>query len=373
MKSTGSKHLVAKGILGFVVFATCIMPGFVVQAQNLCKFNRNVAQGPLPPPPPAQAVPPYFIWAAGNAGDQSTVPLQHSGLVGWTANIDDTTFAQQTQAAIANGGAYATVPLVYVFGECFGGGMIDDLQANIANPMSIVTAAFFNQRALYPTGNGTDFVWAYINALGVQNTAQKLAEQAATDDPYGWGANPNPARNGETLGAETPEYYSQAGGDNITLQRPAGEVNNVILWAGQPELVDDAQLSQLITTLLAAGYSKDNIVVFFGGGSYSGAGFSMVSATMQANNFSPTHLRVADPKDLNNVLRGWVFPPNLINPPKFLFFLAADHGCNNAFPVLDQEKNGNGPAGQHGGGPVPVGPDPWGNGGSSQLPYPPRY
>lgn len=147
-------------------------------------------------------------------------------------------------------------------------------------------------------------------------------------------------------------------------------MNNVVLWAGQPELQDDRQLSQLIINLLALGYSKDNIVVFFGFGLYSPAN-SMLVATMQANNFDPTHLRQADPADFVRVLGQWVFPANVGGPPQFLFFFAADHGCNNAFTV--EEKGGNGADGQHGGGAVPTGgPDPWGNNDGSMLPYPPR-
>jgi hypothetical protein len=296
---------------------------------------------------------------------------QHSGLVGWNANIDDTTFAQETENAIVAGGVYLSVPLVYVFGECYGGGMIDDLAANVVmNPMSVVTASFFNQLANYPTGNGTDFIWAYINAIPAKDVAQPLAAQAATDDPFGWAARPNPARNGERIGSETPEYYSQLGGDRISIKRPANEVNNVILWSGQPEMVDDRQLSALIVKLLALGYSKDNIVVFFGVGLYSAANSQLV-ATMQANNFDPTHLRQADPADFVRVLQQWAFPANVGAPPQFMFFLANDHGCNNAFQV--EEKGGNGPAGMHGGGPVPMGgPDPWGNDDGSMLPYPPR-
>jgi hypothetical protein len=80
--------------------------------------------------------------------------------------------------------------------------------------------------------------------------------------------------------------------------------------AAKPELQDDRQLSQLIVNLLALGYSKDNVVVFFGLGLYSPAN-SMLVATMQANNFDPTHLRQADPADFVRVLGQWTFPPTL--------------------------------------------------------------
>ncbi len=354
-----------------VLAVLILLPSSMLQAQDLCTFDPNIMQGPVPPPPP-QARPPYFNWRPGNRGDQGTVAGQHSGLVGWKANLDDVTFAQDTITAIVGGNNdYVSIPLVYVFGECYGGGMIDDLAANVAvNPMSIVTASFFNQTASYPinNGNGTDFVWAYVNALaaqvGLNPTAQFLAAQAATDDPFGWSPRPNPARKGEKIGTETPEYWSQSNGDMIDLERNANEVNSVILWAGQPEKVDDAQFSQLIVNLLNLGYDKDNIVVFFGSGFYSPMNSALV-ATMKANNFDPTHLREADPTDFNRVLAQWAFPANVGNPPKFFFFLAADHGCNNAFQV--EEKSGNG-----GGAIEPGGDDAWGNDDGSMLPYPPR-
>jgi hypothetical protein len=352
-----------------VIVLLGLWAAYPAQAQDLCTFNQGVKQGPAPPPPP-QAVPPYFLWRPGNQGDQSTVAGQHSGLVGWKANVDDVTFAQITLQAIAGGGNnYPSVPLVYVFGECYGGGMIDDLAANVVfNPMSIVSASFFNQTASYPMagGNGTDFLWAYLRALGKQKkpTAQSVAAQAATDDPFGWAAKPNRARVGEKLGSETPEYWSQNVMD-ISLLRAQGEVNSVILWAGQPEVEDDKQLSQLIVTLLNLGYDKDNIVVYFGSGFYSPQKSQLV-ATMKNNNFDPTHLREADPTDLAKVLAQWAFPANVANPSQFFFFVAADHGCNNAF--MPQEKTGNG------GGAIPQGgDDAWGNDGGSMLPYPPRY
>lgn len=343
--------------------------GRLSQAQDLCTFDPTVGQGPIPGPPP-QAVPSYYPWRAGTRSDQSTVPGQHSGLVGWVGNVDDQTFAQSTiNAIVAGGGNYGNMPLVYVFGECYGGGMIDDLAGLVvANPMSIVSASFYNQTASYPIpvnmgGNGTDFIWAYVRALANLNnpTAQKTAAQASNDDPFGWGFKPNPARGVEIRGSETPEYWAQANGNGIALKRAANEVNSVILWAGHPKQVDDAQLAQLITTLLALGYSKDNIVVLFGSGRPLN---SQVATVMQANNFDPTHLRQADLNQLLIVLQQWAFPAGVNNPPQFLLFLAADHGCNNAFQAV--AKSGNG------GNDIYDGGD-WGNGDSDDPPYPPRY
>ena len=115
----------------------------------------------------------------------------------------------------------------------------------------------------------------------------------------------------------------------------------------QPEKVDDAQFSQLIVNLLNLGYDKDNIVVFFGSGFYSPMNSALV-ATMKANNFDPTHLREAM-TDFNRVLAQRAFPANVGNPPKFFFFVAADHGCNNAFQVEEKSGNGGGGAIEPGG------------------------
>jgi hypothetical protein len=351
-----------------IVLATLLSVS-IAQVQDLCKFDPNVPQGPKAPPP-AQADPPYFLWTANGPGDQTTISklppflVQHSGLVTWSsANLADSTFANATQRAIKNGG-YQTIPLVYVFGECFGGGMIDDLVTAINNnPMSIISAAFFNQKANYPRlfglqGNGLDFVWPYLSALSSQQnpTAQSVAVQAAKDDPFGWWPNPSPARKGEKLGTETPEYYSQQMGDSILLKRDEGEANRVILWAGQPELVDDEQLGGLIYILVKGlGYKPANIVVYFGAGKYS-SDHSQLVLMMEYLGFSKKHLRAANSADFLTNGLAWAFPFRSDDPPQFFFFLAADHGCNNAFLEADWRKVG------VGGGPVPrEGADQWGN------------
>ena len=358
-----------------------LFPTPLLHAQlGLCAPDAT-AVGPAAPPPP-QAMPSYYPWVKGKAGDQSTVQGQHSGLVGWPnivgnnvfyTAIDDVTFANAVGTGLSNqdgnGNDYTSVPLVFVFGECFGGGMIDELDAIVSqttNPTSIVSASFFNQRALYPLnegGNDLDFVWAYYIALGTLNnpTAQPVAAQAAANDPFGWGASPSPPRNGEVLGSETPEYYSNNGGDTIALKRNNNEVNRIILWAGIPEATDDYQLSELVKTFLDLGYKKENIVVFFGAGWYT-PGNSILVKTMKDTGFKASHLRLASPGDLQTQLDKWALPAGTQNPPKFFFFLAADHGCNNAFQLADWEKrNGEEPL-------APGGEGAWGNGPGSQPP-----
>jgi hypothetical protein len=347
---------------------------------GLCTPNGTVI-GPAPPPPP-QSNPNYFPWIKGKAGDQSTVQGQHSGLVGWPifvnngviyTAIDDVTFATAVGTGVTNvdgnGNDYTEVPLVFVFGECFGGGMIDDIDAVVSqtkNPTSIVSASFFNQRSLYPLpegGNDLDFIWAYDVALGTLNnpTALTLAEQAAANDPFGWAADPSPPRNGEVKGSETPEYYSSNNGDGTAVKRDGNEANRVILWAGIPEPTDDYQLSEIVKELLDLGFKKENIIVFFGAAWYSPANSRLVT-TMQAKNFDSTHLRQATAGDLQRQITNWAFPPNSLNPPKFFFFLAADHGCNNAVQENNWEKiNGQDALPEGGEGA-------WGNGPGSQDP-----
>ncbi len=352
----------------FVVVLLTLLPTGLAQAQNLCTFDPTVAQGPAPPPP-AQANPPYFVWKAGGRGDQSTVANQHSGLVTWTDTIDDETFAGEFDDAIDDGGAaYAQIPLVFVFGECFGGGMIDDLNdLPINNPISIVSASFFNQVALYPLagGNGNDFVWAYVHALAnlINPTAQTIAAQAATDDPFGWSPRPTPARNGETRGSETPEYYSWNNGDNTAIVRPANETNAVILWAGRPKQVDDQQLAQMFLNLIARGYNPNNIVVLFASGAPANSP-ALVAAMQNVYGGNMSHLRPATQAALTNVLTTWAFPAGVQNPPQYVFFMAVDHGCNNAFQVF--AKGGNGGYDIEDGGS-------WGTEDPDYPIYPPRY
>src|SRR6202008_2225982 len=144
---------------------------------------------------------------------------------------------------------------------------INDLP--ITNPISIVSASFFNQQSYYPALgiNSIDFIFAYANALvGLANpTAQSMAAKAATDDPYGW--SPATQRNnGEVRGTETPEYYDWNMGGTTAMIRNANEVNAVILWAGHPKQVDDYQLALMFNNLLSRGYDANNIIVLYANG-----------------------------------------------------------------------------------------------------------
>jgi hypothetical protein len=364
----------------FVLFAVSLLPVSPAQAQNNCTFDPNALQGPAVPPP-GQAVPPYFVWKSGGRGDQSTVvdpatgTVQHSGLVSWDGTVDDTTFAAQYGQALTNGGAaYNAVPLVYVFGGCFGGGMIDEINAlPVNNPISIVSASFFNQQSWYPALgiNSVDFVFAYANALMRLNnpTAQSMAARASTDDPYGW--SPATQRNnGEVRGSETPEYYDWNTGGTTAMIRNANEVNAVILWAGHPKQVDDYQLALMFNNLLARGYDANNIIVLYASGTPANSP-ALVPAMQQAyqnngNQNGASHLRPATLAALTDVLQTWAFPAGKQNPPRFVFFLAADHGCNNAFQVMDYLKLGG-----TGGDDIYDGGS-WGTGDPDYPIYPPR-
>ena len=342
------------------------------QDGSQCDYDEQILKGPNPVPPPAQASPAYLIWTPLGRGDQRTAAacprcmLQHSGLVSWVGQrrVDDQQFAQSTFNAMFPGNYNNPYfPMVFVFGECYGGGMIDDLAGTLTfNPMSIVSASFFNQTASYPVdpvngGNGTDFIWAYVRALQQPaETAQLAAALASANDPFGWAAMPNPARGNEKLGAETPEYYSQNQGDNITLMATGRD--RIILWAGQPNEVDDAQLNQLLLQLVAAplGFDKQNIIILFASGRPKNG--ALVQTMKQLYGNDQTHLRQANQKQLDIALQ-WAFPAGDGPKSSFFFFLAADHGCNNAFQAE--------PKGGNGGLPIEDGGD-WGNGDDD---YPP--
>jgi hypothetical protein len=376
-KASESKEINMKNTLRYscllVLIASSLATVCVAQP-DLCIPNPAVPVGPNPPG--LQAAPWYFLWRAGNPGDQSTVPGQHSGLVTWIGpNLDDVQFANLTKMRInANQQAYGAIPLVYAFGECFGGGMIDELDAAIAaNPISIVTAAFFNQRAIYPedAGNHMDFMRAYINAIlaSPNISAQGVAAQASADDPWGWNGKPNPPRsNLEILGAETPEYYSKNNGDHIDLERDPSEVNSVIIWAGQPELEDDHQAARLILALVDLGFDPENIVALFASGRPANSP-DLVSTMQALYKFDPpawgqSHLRPATRAEFDNVLKSWALPRNPFAPINLYFFISLDHGCNNAWNQAFWLKGG------HQTPPIIEGGN-WGSyGGSSNPVYP---
>ncbi|HTV65775.1 MAG TPA: hypothetical protein VMD98_09230 [Bryocella sp.] len=274
----------------------------------------------------------YEQWTVGGLWDQDSAKTgQHSGLVTFdfakNGPIQDTVFAASFQPLVQN----KNISFVWVFSECYGGGMFDELNG-LGGTQSGVSASAYFQEAYYqvlrPLGNGVNFSTAYIEGMrDVTTVAEPMASTAADNDPWGPSKNPNPPRSpSEAQFAEQPIYFSTgAAGDALDLKDHAAD-GAVILWSGQPKLpLDSVEIRALVLQFVALGYNPQNIYVLFGKGTLSGRK-DLVGEVVKTD-LSTKQLRAATNKQLQKVI-------NVINGDddiKFVFFFANDHGWNNVF------------------------------------------
>jgi hypothetical protein len=285
----------------------------------------------------AQQAQEYFeIWTAADpdTDQDSMVSGDHSGLVGWVAvgangNVQDDQLAGMAAPAVQRGTRF-----IWSFGQCFGGGMFDEL-VPLGGTQSGTAAARHDETAYYPDPNGVgeDWVNFYVMSMvGGANTARAMAAAAAADDPFG--TNPNAARITEVMSSEHPQYFSVgAGADGLTL-RQYRRTGIAILWSGQPKIYDRDQIVAALDALVAMGYARDRIFVFYGSGKLQ-AGHPIVQGHM-ANFNPPITLRAATRRALGGLFMMKLGAMARCRPD-FAFFLANDHGyntgVNNGNPV----------------------------------------
>lgn len=282
----------------------------------------------------AQGMPPFFeVWAAGNANtnQNSLMTGAHSGLVGWkgagaAGDVRDDQLAGMAMRAVQGGTRF-----IWAFGQCFGGGMFDELIA-LGGTQSGTSAARHNETSRYPkrppNGVGHDWVTRYVQAMGGGAMARATAASAATNDP--WGTNPGALRIMEAMGTEHPQYFSVgAGADNLLLHQ-AGSL--AILWSGQPNLYDRNQIVTAVSALVAMGYTRDRIFVFYGSGRLR-QNHPIVQAHMLDPMGRPLVPSITLRAATFNALDGLFmarFAPAAMCKPGSVFFLANDHGFNTA-------------------------------------------
>lgn len=159
------------------------------------------------------------------------------------------------------------VEMTYAFGECFGGGMLDSLQANAAaanDDFSGTSASQWNQFAIYrgTAGKAADWVDTYTAGQAPAPGAPRhdtTAGDAWLNDPYGTA----PLQ----LSWETAQYRENAAGGAITLTDMAVANRYAILWSGQPNNIDWDQLNTEYDLLTATyNYKPANIFVLAGTG-----------------------------------------------------------------------------------------------------------
>jgi len=269
-------------------------------------------------------------WSVGLASAAGNVPV-------WDRDL----------ANIVKPFAASGVDLSFAFSQCYGGGMISDLMAlpaasgNLNARIAATSAVKWNQAASYPKGFLVDrrvplltgaavvkdhfFDWAdsYIT-YSPNNTALGNANNARRTNPLG--SNAGAAAGNVDQGpvervsrSEVEQYDStNAAADNIIHNTVAANKRFAILWSGQPNDVDAAQISREYNQLIVNGYNNNNIRIMFGTGAADPVAATLPGAAL---------VRAATKDNLALLLDTTVgtFGSVLVANDQ-LFFFANDHG-----------------------------------------------
>lgn len=252
--------------------------------------------------------------------------------------ITDADFASIMAGALIKSGKANVADSVFLFQQCYGGGMIDNLSSAFGTvvPWVAGSASAPNQLAIgqlspaeavggnfFPTESTVPMTAAspgsfWTNALTPQISATSNVldsiNTANTDDPVATGKNASYQLNGTTYNiAETPQSSSGNGGNKSVFTDPAASTFRAILWAGNP---DSARHPNNITAMynaLSTAWSKvnSNIMILYGS---FGAGTAPGGVTWKSNG-------AATRTNLVNAVGSL----GITSSTEFLFY-ATDHG-----------------------------------------------
>jgi hypothetical protein len=260
------------------------------------------------------------------AGFPATVNMPAAARVGLATNaantqIWDSDLANWTNPLMANG-----VRTTFAFGQCFGGGMLDRLQANAAangRAFSGTSASSWNEFAYYRGAGGaaSDWVDTYTAA-----SWGLFAPRHDTTAGGAWRNDPFGTAPGQRA-METAQYRENGAGGALTLSSSPRANRYAVLYSGGPNAIDWDQLNTMYTLLTTpiVGYNYDPSKIFILSGNGVGdagyAGLPGGSALLTAPNVLP-----ADKMLLQNTLAGMAG----LNGNDQLLFLANDHGVIQA-------------------------------------------
>jgi hypothetical protein len=261
---------------------------------------------------------------------------QQSFLAAWNqaAKNPDNVYDADLKADTIQMRTQGVSDFMWVFGQCFGSGMFDDLNQAMLATQAGMSASTYNEGAYYPDPKKkeVDFIDAFLagfNQLPLNKlpvTAQNLAAYAAAQDGFG----PNPKFNNLL---EHPVFFSLNGGEKLNLKDKANG-GTAILYSGLPNVeVDNKQIALMIQQLTAYGFKLDHIFLLYKNG------FVRFKAGKNNNNVTDlgnvvkksglgqgalkAQVRAADSTTLGDVVQN-----RLPADTKFLFFFANDHGGN---------------------------------------------
>lgn len=235
-------------------------------------------------------------------GAPPTRPKSGWSVYGFGPSVWDDDYAAWVAMAGPN------IEWVHFFGQCYGGGFLDDL-AGAAGRHLATSASRHDECSHYPVGAPnpkTNWTQALIASLVANvHRAQTLAADAAANDDYAKPPNP----------IEHPQYLDIAMGGALMINAFGNPI--AILQAGLPATWDRDFIAVIIGELMRRGFPANRIFVFYGDGSLPvGHPIRATGATIRAG----TKAQVD--QLMNDAFGVWA------NPPDQVFTYVGDHGIH---------------------------------------------
>ncbi|MCG3127029.1 MAG: hypothetical protein CHACPFDD_01885 [Phycisphaerae bacterium] len=275
----------------------------------------------------------YFErWEQSSPNDQSTTDTDpdtpgkqpaHSGLAGapGAEGVRDNQLADAARAAVKGGAKF-----VWAFGQCFGAGFFDELNA-LGGTQAMSSAAQHYQVSRYPEppadGNGIDWIKAYLKALVAGGSvALPLADASARNDPWGPNPTPDPPRVNETGGSEQPVYHETIPAAGAIDLADGGDERFAVIWAGGAlRQIDVEEVIDAVDRLIVGlGFARDRIFVFIDDG--------RISAEHPLSRLPARQIRKPNRIGLENLFTQLNAVRNRCKLPPLVLFLAVGHGFN---------------------------------------------
>ncbi len=218
----------------------------------------------------------FTLSATPAAGQQLFFTPQPAGFDSTLVDINklqilDSTFASWIQGALIKNGQTNAQDAKFLFQECFGGGMLDDLPSALGTVVPWVggSASRWDQEA-WPTFDATNGAWSAALIPQLNNANQTVLTSINNARALSvQGINGLRREEGQSLVAN--------GGQNITLRDVTAQSHHAILWVGDTTYSVDnpfrTAIGQMISTLRQAWQGSNfTIDVLFGDGVHDSRG-----------------------------------------------------------------------------------------------------
>lgn len=236
--------------------------------------------------------------------------------------ILDTTFASWVQGALIKNGVSNAKDAKFFFQECFGGGMLTPLQADLGNIVPWVggSASRWDQEA-WPTPDGNNGAWTAALIPQLNNFNQTVLTDLNN-------ARANDVQGINGTGIEEGQSLVENGGQNITLKDATAQSHHAILWVGDTTYGGGnpfrTAIGQMISTLQQAWQGSNyTIDVLFGDGQHDSKG-GLIPAAWNAKAATAANLQATI-----------AAVGQQMNPNEQFLFYGFDHG-GQTLPVQPQ-------------------------------------